>query len=141
MTDINILSLFGISVEQLEKYEQVDSSQNSVTFLIRKARDLDYCPICGSTNIKIKDYKRKSYLFLSHTGIKINVLYEHRRYICDDCRKSFMEKNPFIRTTNYKISPHKILEVVNYLKDGLPVTLISKYSFISVSSINHFHQT
>ena len=137
MTDINILSLFGISVEQLEKYEQTDSSQDSVTFLIRKARDLSYCPNCGSIHIKTKDYKRKTYSFFSHTGIRVNILYEHRRYICDDCHRSFMEKNPIIRTNNYKISPHKILEVVNYLKDGLPVTLISKYSFISVSSINH----
>lgn len=136
MKDINILSLFGISVEQLEKYEQIDSSIDSVTFLVRKSREDNACPKCGSVSLKIKDYKLKTYQYLSHTGIKVKIIFEHRRYYCPDCNSSFMEKNPFIRNNNYKVSPNKILEVINYLKDGLPISLISKYAFISVSSVN-----
>lgn len=84
----------------------------------------------------VKDYRLKKYEFLSHNGIKIIIFFEHRRYVCKSCGKTFFETNPFIKNHNYKINPQKIIQVINYLKDGLPATLISKYSFISVSSVN-----
>lgn len=136
MIDINILTLFGIDVQNLEKYEQIDCDTNSVTFLIRTVKLKKCCPNCGSINFGIKDYKLKKYVFKSQTGINININFEHRRFRCKDCNKTFFDFNPFIGNKNYKISKNKIIEVVNFLKDGLPVTLISKYSFLSVSSIN-----
>lgn len=141
MRDINILSLFGINVEDLELYEEVDSSSDSVTFLIRKRKEDFSCKACGSFHLVTKDYKPKKYVFNSMTGIKVNILFEHRRYVCKDCGKTLMEPNPFVKGGNYKVSPKKILEVINYLKDGLPATLISKYSFISVSSVNNILDT
>lgn len=141
MRDINILSLFGIDVEDLELYEEVDSSADSVTFLVRKRREAIGCKGCGSLRTITKDYKLKKYAFNSVTGIKVNVLFEHRRHVCKDCGKTTMEPNPFVKGGNYKVGPRKILEVINYLKDGLPATLVSKYSFISVSSVNHILDT
>lgn len=136
MKDINILSLFGIELSELEKYDQVDGSDDSVTFLIRKTKNLLACPNCGCYPTTVKDYRLKRYEFLSHNGIKIIIFFEHRRYVCKACGKTFFETNPFIKNHNYKINPQKIIQVINYLKDGLPATLISKYSFISVSSVN-----
>lgn len=136
MHDINILSLFGIEISTLEKYEIVDTDCNSISFLIKtRKRDVP-CPKCGMISSKIKDYKNKRYVFKSPSGKDVIILYKQRRYKCDSCGLSFLETNPFIRNKNYKISSQKILEVINYLKDSIPITLVAKYSYISVSSVN-----
>lgn len=54
MKDINILSLFGIELSELEKYDQVDGSDDSVTFLIRKTKNLLACPNCGCYQLLLK---------------------------------------------------------------------------------------
>ena len=137
MKDINILALFGISIESLEKYEQVDNDDESVTFLVRQIKSDEVCSACRSSDIVVKDYRIKRYEYNSQTGLKIIILFEHRRYRCKICNKTFFEENPFINNSNYKISSNKIVEVINYLRDSIPVTLVSKYTSISVSSINH----
>lgn len=46
MRDISILALFGIDIEDLELYEEVDSSDESVAFRVRTRKG-------GSTNLPI----------------------------------------------------------------------------------------
>ena len=59
MKDINILALFGISIESLEKYEQVDNDDESVTFLARQIKSDEVCSACRSSDIVVKDYRIK----------------------------------------------------------------------------------
>ena len=70
MTDVNILSLFGIGIAELEAYEQTDSGDGWVAFRIRKAKGDRPCPVCGAYGCHVKDYTAKSYRFRSHAGCK-----------------------------------------------------------------------
>lgn len=137
MNDTNILALFGIGVEDIERYELLGSDGDSMSILVRMRRDVDACHECGCMHPLVKEYKRKRYSFRSQTGIVVNIIYEHRRYECRACSKTFMEKNPFVKRGRSKLSPKKILEVINYLKDGLPITLVSRYSFLSESTVHN----
>lgn len=136
MNDINILAFFNLKIEELDKYELLDSSNEGISFRIRLKKDIKTCMNCGSCSITIKDYKNKKYSFYSIYGKKIVIFYEQRRYKCKDCGTTFLEKNPFVKNKNRKLSGNKIGEIINYLKDGLTVSLISKYTFVSESSIH-----
>jgi transposase len=136
MTDINILALFGIDITELDAYEQVDSGGGWVAFRIRKAKADLPCPACGSFGCHVKDYAAKSYRFRSQTGIGVRVLFEHRRLRCPSCGKAFFEPNPFMRKGAKVLSKEKILEIIQYLKDGIPSTLVAKYSFVSEATVS-----
>jgi transposase len=136
MNDINILALFGIEVAELESYEQTDSGAGWVSFRIRKAKADLPCPACGSIGCHVKDYTAKSYRFRSQTGIEVRVLFEHRRLACPSCGKAFFEPNPFMRKGAKVLSRNKVLEIMGYLKDGLPNTLVAKYSFVSEATVS-----
>jgi len=136
MTDINILALFGIDITDLEEYEQTDFNEDCVTFRIRKAKADEPCGVCGCFGLTVKDYMRKLYRFRSQTGIEVRIIFDHRRYRCPHCGKCFFEPNPFVRKGGKMLSKAKILEVINYLRDGLPNTIVAKYSFVSESTVS-----
>ena len=136
MTDINILALFGIEITELEIYEQTDSGDGWVAFRIRKSKAFTPCPACGSVECRTNDYRRKPYRFRSQTGIEVRVLFEHRRLWCPACKKAFFEPNPFMRKGAKVLSKEKILEIIGYLKDGIPSTLVAKYSFVSEATVS-----
>lgn len=136
MTDINILALFGIGITELEIYEQTDSGDGWVAFRIRKSKAFTPCPACGSVGCRTNDYRRKPYRFRSQTGIEVRVLFEHRRLWCPACKKAFFEPNPFMRKGAKVLSKEKILEIIGYLKDGIPSTLVAKYSFVSEATVS-----
>ena len=128
--------MFGIEATELESYEQTDSGDGWVSFRIRKAKADIPCPGCGSLGCHVKDYTAKSYRFRFHTGAEVRVLFEHRRLFCPSCGKAFFEPNPFMRKGAKVLSKNKVLEIVGYLKDGLPNTLVAKYAFVSEATVS-----
>ena len=136
MTDINILALFGIEITELEIYEQTDSGDGWVAFRVRKSKAFTPCPACGSVECRTNDYRRKPYRFRSQTGIEVRVLFEHRRLWCPACKKAFFEPNRFMRKGAKVLSKEKILEIIGYLTDGIPRTLVAKYSFVSEATVS-----
>lgn len=135
MNDVNILTLFGLDISELERYEQTDGGDGFVRFAIRLSRGAEICPHCGSVGAKVKDYKPKSYRFRSQTGIEVRIAFDHRRCVCQSCGQTFLGRNPFVLKGAKVLSKNKILEIVNYLRDGLPTTLAARYAFVSHSTV------
>ena len=70
---------------------------------------------CGTLEYKIKDYKTRK---INHSILNDEnciIVYRQRRYICDTCRKTFYEKNPFFQSSK-SYSSYTRLRVLKELK-------------------------
>lgn len=56
----------------------------------------NHCIYCGSTNIKINGYYKRSIRFLDVGLFKTKILYKQRRFICGDCNKTFNESSSLV---------------------------------------------
>ena len=135
MKDISILACFGINTDELENYNVQDNDSNSITLSVSKRKVELSCPGCGVLTSRVKDYKEKTYFFRNINGYDVRVFFHQRRYVCPVCNKTFLEKNPFINNTNYKLSGLKIQTILSRLKEGLSLKLAADYSGVSTSSI------
>ncbi len=135
MKDISILACFGINTDELENYEIKDNDPTSITLSVTKRKNELPCPSCGIITSKVKDYKNKTYFYRNINGYDVRVFYRQRRYICPDCKRTFLEPNPFINNSNYKLSALKVHTIINRLKEGLSLKLTAIYSGVSTSSV------
>ena len=135
MKDISILACFGINTDELENYHITDDDPTSITLSVSKRKMAIPCPECGTLTANVKDYRSKTYFFRNINGFDVKVFFRQRRYICHICNKTFLEINPFINNTNYKISSLKIFTVLARLKEGLSLKLTADYCGISTSSV------
>ena len=135
MKDISILACFGINTDELENYQIEDVSPTSLSLSVAKRKKPISCPNCGVVSSKIKDYKRKKYFYRNINGYDVEVFYRQRRYVCPECSKTYLEPNPFINNSNYKLSAAKIYTVLERLREGLSLKLAADYSGLSTSSV------
>lgn len=135
MKDISILACFGIKTDELENYQIEDLSPTAISLSVTKRRSVVGCLNCGDTNLHVKDYKNKHYFYRNINGYDVKVFYRQRRYFCPSCKKTFLEKNPFINNTNYKLSSSKIATILQRLKDNLSLKTIADYSGVSTTSV------
>ena len=136
MTGIDVLALLGIDIAELDAYGRVDSGGGWATFRVRKAKADLPCPARGSLGRRVKGCAAKPYSFRSQTGIGVRVLFEHRRLRRPSCGKALFEPNPFMRKGAKVLSKEKILEIIGYLKDGIPSTLVARYSSVSEATVS-----
>ena len=61
----NILTLFGLNIAELERYELTDKDEGFVTFAVRLDKGAGSCPLCGSIGPSVKDYRPKLCSFRS----------------------------------------------------------------------------
>lgn len=135
MKDISILACFGINTDELENYSIEDGDQTSITLSVSKRKIPHPCPECGTLTSRVKDYKNKTYFFRNINGYDVKVFFHQRRYLCPICNKTFLEINPFINNTNYKLSGLKVFTVLARLKEGLSLKLTADYSGVSTTSV------
>ena len=71
------------------------------------------CPVCGSISIRKNGYRKKHITHSISTLEPCHIILYSKRFLCVDCRKSFIEENPF----SYKFSKTSTLTVLLVLED------------------------
>ena len=61
--------------------------------------------------------------------------FKQRRYVCPNCGKSFIEKNPFNKSKNYKLTKNLRIEIIKHLKEVITCSAISRLLNISTTPI------
>lgn len=110
-----IMNSLGLTNQQFSFIDSFESI-NGTDILITLKKFPQHCPHCDCLTSSIKGYQIKK---ISH-NILMNrdtfIFYNCRRYLCTDCRKSFLEKSPILMDSKSKISSYTIINILNDLK-------------------------
>ena len=92
------------------------------------------CPCCNEKTTQIKNYRLRKVELGIQYNYTIIARYNHRRYICKSCGKSFSESNPFVKryqqlSTLFK---HYLIES---LGETLSYTAIAKRFNVSITTV------
>ena len=110
----DILTLFNIEDEDVEHVSlQYTADKLYADILLRSLKPP--CPICGNTNVVIKDYTVKHINHSILADRPLIIRYKARRYRCPLCGRSYYEHNPFV-SHNRKISDLTVRNVLDQLK-------------------------
>lgn len=89
------------------------------------------CPICNTSTSHIKEYKLKRIKHSALNQKKCLIEYRARRLVCDNCGKTFYEKNPFI-PLGHSVSNLTVLNVLHELKESnATFASVARHNFIS----------
>ena len=123
-----ILKLFNLEEHQIQDFF-IRYHQESLCVDVRLTIQEETCPVCGTQDKKIKDYRLKkiNHSVLNHTPCII--YYQARRYQCKACQKTFYEPNPFALPGMRQ----SLLTVYNVLSDLRSVN----ETFSSVATRHH----
>lgn len=114
---IKRLGLDHYNFDMLKSYEVYDSAHNNHTIYLFLNKDSDIkCPVCNSTFIKVKGTKNTKIKFSCAFENNITIQLHRRVYICTDCNRSFVQKNPII-TEGKNISIQKDMKILGALRD------------------------
>lgn len=126
MSDISILSCLRIDTTTLEEAKVIDETQDSITYEV-KTRKIDIsCPHCKNTTSLIKDYTTKTYSFFGLGQKTIIINFRQKRLKCKNCGHTFIEKNIFNQSTNYKLTKNLLIEIIKQLKNTRSIKSIAK---------------
>ena len=112
----NIIELLNLKEKDVENLDVINEKDNSISFYIKLKRKVEYCPACGSLEIKIESYKTRKIKHPILNDIPCNIKYKCRRYKCKICGRTFYEKNTFV-DENSNISKYTKLRILESLKD------------------------
>ena len=113
----DLTQLLNLRTDTIENLE-VKHTPEAVNVYITLQQEEHECPVCGSKTNKIKAYTTKKILHSLLTNYPCYIIYRARRYICNECHKTFYEHNPFTHG-NMRIS---VVTVSNVLQDLKKVT-------------------
>ena len=126
MSDINILSCLHIDTTSLQEAKVIDETQDSITYEV-KTRKMDVvCPNCKHTTSLIKDYTTKTYSFYGLGQKTIIINFKQKRLKCKNCGHTFVEKNIFNESSNYKLTKNLLIEIIKQLKNTRSIKSIAK---------------
>ena len=108
----NLLALFNLNEEDVMEID-VSHKSDAVYIYIKLNKQEHKCPVCESKTSRVKAYTNKKILHSLLSNYPCFIIYRARRYVCETCRKTFYEHNPFTHK-NMKIS---VVTVSNVLLD------------------------
>ncbi len=89
------------------------------------------CPVCNTSTSHIKEYKLKRIKHSALNHRKCLIEYRARRFVCDNCGKTFYETNPFV-PSGHTISNLTVLNVLQELKEpNATFASVARHNFIS----------
>ena len=110
----NTINLINLKENDVESIDTARKEKTLYIYLtLKKVKEI--CPSCGTLEYKIKDYKTRKINHPILNDENCIIVYRQRRYICDTCRKTFYEKNPFFQS-NKSYSSYTRLRVLKELK-------------------------
>lgn len=92
-----------------------------------------YCALCGSTNIKIHAYYKRTIKYLNVGLYKSILVYKQRRFICTDCNRTFNEPSSLVDKGS-TISNQAKINILNKLRKKISFTDIASEMDISVTT-------
>ncbi len=135
MFDINILSCISIDTSEIGEVTIEDETEDTVSLMVKTRPVEHFCPGCGCSTSRIKDYYLKTHTYYG-VGLKTIVIhFNQRRYVCANCGKSFVEDNPFNKSKNYKLTKNLKIEIIKHLREVITCSAISRLLNISTTPI------
>ena len=113
-----ITDILNINAETIEKLNSIPQSDGSIIIKVRLKPNSDImCPLCNRKG-KIHGYSPRKLIHSTLVNRKCTIVYEQRRYKCENCEYTFKEINPFISsgenvTFETKVNVLKDLKYVN----------------------------
>lgn len=113
----------------------VKTQDNLKTFYVSKPieKSNKSCVECGSTNICINSYYKRTICYLNIGLYKSNIIYKQRRFLCNDCNKTFNETSSLVDKGS-TISNQSKLNILDKARLKIPFTDVANETDISVTT-------
>jgi len=108
--------LLNLEESQITTFEQLESKNNELNYLLILSKVNELCPCCKGFNTIIKDYRTNTINIDLIYGKACNIVFKRRRFWCKDCGKYFLESNP-LKFKKHRIANSTIMNIMKELKD------------------------
>ena len=133
MSNVNYTEIVFKIKEEHIKFMKVNED-GSVHFTLEMPVAEQACPHCGFTTRKSKGKRARDIKFGSMQHHTVTATYLQRRYKCQECNRTFIEKNPFV-SRYLRISKSNMEYLFRQLGEKGSFTEMAKRSDVSVSTV------
>ena len=125
----NLLNLKDVKVRKIKNLENIVEIYVELPILEH------ICPCCGNKTSNVHDYYSQTIKDVPIQFKPTNIIYNKRRYHCNNCGKNFYESNEIV--TKYKRRTNRLTaHIVNELRNLDSQTNIAKKNNVSTSVIS-----
>ena len=133
MSIVNYTEIIFKIKEEYIKYTRVNED-GSVHFTLEIPVAEQVCPHCGASTRKSKGKRSRDVKFGAMQHHTVTATYLQRRYKCQECNHTFIEKNPFV-SRYLRLSKSNLEYLFRQLGENGSFTEMAKRSDISVSTV------
>ena len=133
MSIVNYTEIIFKIKEEYIKYTRVNED-GSVHFTLEIPVAEQVCPHCGASTRKSKGKRSRDVKFGAMQHHTVTATYLQRRYKCQECNHTFIEKNPFV-SRYLRLSKSNLEYLFRQLGEKGSFTEMAKRSDVSVSTV------
>ena len=133
MSIVNYTEIIFKIKEEYIKHTRVNED-GSVHFTLEIPVAEQVCPHCGASTRKSKGKRSRDVKFGAMQHHTVTATYLQRRYKCQECNHTFIEKNPFV-SRYLRLSKSNLEYLFRQLGEKGSFTEIAKRSDVSVSTV------
>ena len=133
MSTVNYTEIIFKIKEEYIKYTRVNED-GSVHFTLEMPVAEQVCPHCGASTRKSKGKRSRDVKFGAMQHHTVTATYLQRRYKCQECNHTFIEKNPFV-SRYLRLSKSNLEYLFRQLGEKGSFTEMAKRSDVSVSTV------
>ena len=133
MSTVNYTEIIFKIKEEYIKHTRVNED-GSVHFTLEMPVAEQVCPHCGESTRKSKGKRSREVKFGVIQHHPVTATYLQRRYTCQECHHTFIEKNPFV-SRYLQISKSNMEYLFRQFSEKGSFTEMAKRSDISVSTV------
>lgn len=132
-----ITTVLNIGENDIESIKTINNSGKSFDIFLTLKSYRPSCIYCGGPT-KSKGFSRSSISLPNLSSLQCTLHWARRRYVCNDCQKSFVEHNRFA-PEGLSASYSLLREImIDFSNPRMTVTDISKKSHISVTQLTKY---
>ena len=124
--------IFNFSKDVIIK--DVKNTQKSLNLYIETKKKNEICPCCNSNNLSINCYKEQKVKDISILDTDVFFIIKKRRYICNDCSKTFYEVNNLIGKSQ-RMTKRMFYSIYELLAEVGSYTGVGKVLGISTNTV------
>ena len=133
MSTVNYTEIIFKIKEEYIKHTRVNED-GSVHFTLEMPVAEQVCPHCGASTRKSKGKRSRDVKFGTMQHHTVTATYLQRRYKCQECNHTFIEKNPFVNRY-LRLSKSNMAYLFRQLGEKGSFTEMAKRSDVSVSTV------